>query len=201
MTDAPLLNAPPPWESFRSHVLLWHGCLRPAATAIRRDGVDPSRCRPDTDFGRGFYTTTARRQAQHWAWKQSEALDGALRRGRTPVTLRFRVPLAELSALNGLHFVLGDLGNDRLWSFIHHCRQSRPGAVRDHLHPDPAHDGWYDVISGPVAAFWDQCVAMIGADQISFHTPAAAEVLNRLIRSGDRAAFAILPVRRPPTPE
>lgn len=201
MTDTPLLNAPPAWESFRSDVLLWHGCLRPAATAIRREGVDPLRCRPDTDFGRGFYTTTVARQARHWAWQQFKLLKPEDRHGHSAVVLRFRVPLTELSALNSLHFVLGDTRNERLWSFMHHCRRSTPTAVRDHLHPDPAQAGWYDVVSGPVAAFWQQCVAMIGADQISFHTPAAAGVLNRLIRSGDRAAFAILPVRQPPTRE
>jgi hypothetical protein len=56
---------------------------------------------------------------------------------------------------------------------VQHCRQSVPassgvaGSVRDHC---VAKSGWFDIVTGPVAAFWEQRVLMKDADQISFHT-------------------------------
>ncbi|HQU46008.1 MAG TPA: hypothetical protein PK867_24560, partial [Pirellulales bacterium] len=80
------------------------------------------------------------------------------------------------------------------------CRQSTPAdpirgiaqQIRNHKcnsHVGPTRDGWYDVVSGPVAAFWDQRVAMLGADQIGFHTMDAVTVLNSLVFAGDSTAF------------
>jgi hypothetical protein len=38
--------------------------------------------------------------------------------------------------------------------------------------------GWYDVVIGPVAASWRTRLTIYDADQISFHTPGAAALLN-----------------------
>ena len=40
---------------------------------------------------------------------------------------------------------------------------------------------WYDMVCGPVAAFWQQRSAMLDADQYSFHTVAAEKVLNSVL--------------------
>lgn len=193
----PALHPPPPWTpaSFSRYAGLWHGCLRSDLPSIRA-GIDPGRGNPATDFGRGFYTSTVRRQARQWAWKRYLDTRSARRPSDAPVILRFRVPLDRLARLDGLQFVLGDYDQDRFWSLVHHCRAGRPGGVRTHRHPvrQPP-DDWYDVVSGPVAAFWEQRVAMQGADQFSFHTARAARILNRLIRSRDPDDFRAYLVR------
>jgi hypothetical protein len=38
------------------------------------------------------------------------------------------------------------------------------GRIHDHKRPPK---GWYQLVSGPVAAFWKQRVAMVEADQFS----------------------------------
>ena len=110
------------------------------------------------------------------------------------MTLRFRLSRISLSRLESLAFVLGDFDNEDYWSLVHHCRSSTIRNLKHHLHPDPGRQGWYDTIIGPVAAFWQQRVAMPDADQISFHTTAAADLLNGLIRSGARADFRLVAI-------
>jgi len=137
---APILNPAPDWKPDRSdYIVLWHGC-----TAIDRAniemGIDLSKCAVNTDFGRGFYTTTVERQARQWAWdrfydwrrKQPTAT------GNQPIVLRFRVrryaqtPRGStvddgLASLMSLAFVWGDFANEDYWSLVQHCRQSVPG--------------------------------------------------------------------------
>jgi hypothetical protein len=152
---------------------------------------------PATDFGRGFYTSTVRRQARNWAWKRFRLLLPSQRRADRPVVIRLRVPLDRLARLDSLQFVLGEYDHDRFWSLVHHCRASTPRAVRSHARPGRRPpDDWYDVVSGPVAAFWEQRVAMLGSDQFSFHTARAARVLNRVVRSKDPEDFRVFVVRR-----
>jgi hypothetical protein len=192
----PILHPPPAWTTsdYSRHVVLWHGCLRSQLRSIRH-GIDPTKGDPATDFGRGFYTSTVVRQARHWAWKRWTDLSLTQRQRDSAHVIRFRVPLSQLAGLEGLHFVLGGHDQDRYWSFVHHCRQSTPSAVRTHARGRNPADDWYDVVSGPVAAFWSQCAVMDGSDQFSFHTPAAARVLNDLVRSGDPQAFRVFRVR------
>ncbi|HKB05204.1 MAG TPA: DUF3990 domain-containing protein [Gemmataceae bacterium] len=192
------LHPPPPWvgTALSRYVELWHGCLRSDLKSIRA-GIDPTRGDPSTDFGRGFYTSTVRRQARHWAWKRYRDSLAAKRTADRPVVVRFRVPLDGLARLDPLHFVLGDYDEERFWSFVHHCRASTRTAVRTHGHPGrKPPDDWYDVVSGPVAAFWEQRVAMLGSDQFSFHTARAARLLNRVVRSKDPDDFRAFLVRR-----
>ncbi len=60
----------------------------------------------------------------------------------------------------------------------------------DHLGPVSESGGeWYDIVCGPVAAFWDQRSAMNDADQISFHTITAAKLLTDLIKSGNSTEY------------
>jgi Protein of unknown function (DUF3990) len=193
----PVLYPPPPWAGapFSQYVELWHGCLKGDVKSIRK-GIDPLRGDPRSDFGRGFYTSTVKQQARHWAWRRWELSQQQQLRRVSPVVVRFRVPLHRLASLNSLHFVQGGYDSDRFWSFVHHCRQSTRSYVQSHAHPTriPPND-WYDVVWGPVAAFWTQRVAMAGADQISFHTAAGATVLNEAIANSDSDAFRVFRVR------
>ena len=65
----PIWNGALPWIAPRNRRLdLWHVCTTADKDAIEKRGIDPLKGRPNTDFGRGFYTTTVERQARHWAW-------------------------------------------------------------------------------------------------------------------------------------
>ncbi len=192
----PILYPPPAWTTLSDSVILWHGCTGNDYAQINNHGrIDPTTGRPDSDFGRGFYATTRERQARQWAWKRYYDLpldqQGG---GNQPITLRFRVPRDKLSQLESLCFVLGDFASEDYWALVHHCRQSTPAAIRHHHHPDPTRKGWYDIVIGPVAAFWRQRVAMADADQISFHTDRAVDLLNDLMKTGKASDFQVIPV-------
>ena len=181
----PLLDPAPPWAPDRSdHIVLWHGCTAASARNIDRNGIDLKLGKCDVDFGQGFYTTTVKGQARQWAWIRYYDLSPAQQLGDQPAVVRFKVERGALGRLASLSFVLGDYGNLDFWSLVQHCRQSLPhGPPNDHRRP--VHD-WYDVVFGPVAAFWKQRVAMQGADQVSFHTQAGVELLDDLRGRSDR---------------
>jgi hypothetical protein len=190
----PLLQAAPPWQPDRSdYLILWHGCTSLAKNNIEAHGIDLSHCAVDTDFGRGFYTTTLERQARLWAWDQFYRWRANHPRatGDQPVVLRFRVRRYSVSPrtsalddgldkLLSLSFVRGDHDSDDYWSLVQYCRQSTPSVVNDHRRP---RGGWYQMVCGPVAAFWRQRVAMAGADQFSFHE-GGTYLLQALIDAG-----------------
>jgi hypothetical protein len=184
-----------PWlPNWHLKCRLFHGCLRHQAVSILRRGVDPAYGQPDTDFGRGFYTTTLRRQAADWAYVRHAALlpaDRALSENE-PVVVWFDVSRQSLARLDILCFARGDFHADEYWSFVQHCRSSTrstptAAAVVHHHHRDTSpSDSWYDLVCGPVAAFWEQKRAMFDSDQYSFHTARGADVLNQIIRGGVR---------------
>lgn len=187
-----LLDPPQPWTGQRSrYVILWHGCTSSDKEKIEAAGIDPTVGRPNPDFGRGFYTTTIEHQARQWAWKRFRDRH-IRRRGKfQPVVLRFKVDRHKLSRLKWLGFIDGRYTNEDFWSFVQHCRTSSAEDIHDHG-GSVAEDGsrWYDVVSGPVAAFWEQRSTLHDADQISFHTRKAAQVLTDLVRSGDREKYS-----------
>lgn len=190
----------PEWASARSEfVVLWHGTTSVAREAIERR-IDLTKCAVDTDFGRGFYLTTLERQAKLWAWEQFTKWKEKHTEDARPLVMRFRVrrftagkdprrPAERgLDRLSSLQFVRGGYENEEFWSLVQHCRSSIPpdaktgrkAVIRDHKR-GPRGRGWYDVVVGPVAAFWDQRVAMQDSDQFSFHTLAAVATLQDLI--------------------
>jgi hypothetical protein len=79
----------------------------------------------------------------------------------------------QLARLDHLAFVRGEPEAEDYWSFVIHCRSGAPDHGRA-AHPSR----FYDVVIGPVSAFWQQRLAIAGSDQISFHTDAAERVLN-----------------------
>ncbi len=187
---------PPAWNQQNTHAVLWHGTIRTAADDIQANGIDLTRGRHGLDFGRGFYTTTARRQAGEWAWTKYRNLPRASRAATTPALVKFRVPLDALAALNSLMFVRGDARHDAFWAFVYHCRNSTAAAPRSHLHPGRvAPDDWYDVVCGPLAATWppDGRTTIPDSDQFGFHTAASAAMLNNTIGAGP-PAFEIIPL-------
>lgn len=168
MSPAPF-NQPPVWANGR--LTLYHGTLWTHAQAIQASGtINPALGRPGTDFGPGFYTTTSKRQARSWAWQLASQTGPGVAGG--VVTLE--ADRDRLAQLESLGFIRDDYHADDFWSLIFHCRLGATHHARSGAQPV------FDVVYGPVAAFWTQRMAITGADQISFHTPAAAAVLNVL---------------------
>lgn len=171
-----LITDPAPgWSSLRSTggtyadtLVLYHGTTVSDANLILATGVNIQAGNPQADFGLGFYTTTLRRQAESWAKNRAHV------QGGRPAVLEYRLPRVGVAQLFSLSFVRGDYDADEFWSFVHHCRQA---SVPTHY---PGKSGWfYDMVSGPVTAFWKQRDAKPDSDQFSFHTQGAAKLLNR----------------------
>jgi Protein of unknown function (DUF3990) len=192
----PILNPAPRWQASRSDfIVLWHGCTAIDKANVEKNGISLAACAIDTDFGRGFYTTTVERQAKQWAWRRFLDWQKQNRRatGNEPVVMRFQMRRYSLTKkrlaihergiddLLTLAFVHGDYGNDDYWSLVQHCRASTTAKINDHRR---APNRWYDVVIGPVAAFWTQRVAMPDADQVSFHTKSGIQILDGLIQHG-----------------
>ena len=147
--------------------MVYHGTVDTFATAIVAGPIRVALGKPNTDFGPGFYTTTLKRQAHMWGAQIS-----ATRPGTSPAVVEITIQRDELAKLESLAFVRGDFDADDYWGLIHHCRK---GAL-DHGRAAPRF--YYDVVYGPVAAFWNQKMTILNADQLSFHTPAAESLLN-----------------------
>jgi hypothetical protein len=158
----------PPARWTNAPVRLYHGTVLPLAEKMVADGVRVNVGRTTTDFGPGFYTTTLERQAQTWAYQLAQK-----RPGEAAAVVAVDVDRDELATLETLAFVRGDFYAEDYWSLVVYCRSG----AGDHRRAGSP-EGLYDVVAGPVASFWQQRVAMDGADQVSFHTPAAEIVLN-----------------------
>lgn len=160
-----MLNPAAPWTN--QPIVLYHGTLDTRARVILESGVNVASGMPGKDFGRGFYTTTVRQQADDWAWRLSHRSGG-----NKPAVLEISIDRGALAELDILAFVRGERDAEDFWSLVAYCRS---GA---HDHNRPVATACYDVVIGPVTAFWEQRVSMLGADQISFHTHRAEELLN-----------------------
>lgn len=174
--DDELLDPAPPWRSKSDFVWLWHGCGGKAADSILGVGVSLDFSRPCLDFGRGFYTTTSRKQADFWAWECERRKNKKI--DRDPVVVGFKIKRERLANLCSLAFVDGSSDNEDYWSFVQHCRLSDRAPHRYH-----AEDALppYDVVFGPVAGQWRQRIHMPQCDQVAFHTDAAVYVLNEAV--------------------
>jgi Protein of unknown function (DUF3990) len=171
MIPAGLPNPAFVWKN--QDVRLYHGTVHLHAPNILKK-INVTLGKPQTDFGRGFYTTTVLRQAQSWAWQLAQRQPPPR---PSPIVIAFDVSRNALAALDSLWFVRGSYDADDFWSLVQYCRSG--GAQ----HARSIRQGWYDLVIGPVAASWRQKLAIYDADQISFHTTRAAAVLNRSRKS------------------
>jgi hypothetical protein len=171
MASSPVLYPPPAWTN--QEIVLYHGTVDTADAVILKGPILTRLGRTHTDFGPGFYTTTLLRQAHTWAAQIAATKPGLAQ----PAVVELRISRNDLARLESLAFVRGDFHADDFWSLIHHCRR---GATD---HGRPASQGpYYDLVYGPVAAFWNQRMSIADADQLSFHTAAAEAVLNKSVR-------------------
>jgi hypothetical protein len=146
-------------------IVLYHGTLDiPVASIVR--GVDLNKCKYLRDFGRGFYTTTKRTQAERWANDLAAQTAGA-----APAVVAFTVERNNLAPLETLFFVRGTAAAIDFWSFVQFCRSS----ATDH---GRAHTPWYDLVVGPVTASLRRQTIIPDGDQVSFHTPNATALLD-----------------------
>ncbi|HKO10180.1 MAG TPA: DUF3990 domain-containing protein [Alphaproteobacteria bacterium] len=152
-----------PWNN--GPVRLYHGCDALAARAMQTHGIDLTRCRPRTDFGRGFYTTTSEYQAKQWANQRARRNPQNAAKS-VAIVIRFDVDRDGLAALQDLVFVMD--GPD-FYALASYCRT---GSMPLHGRARP-----YDVVYGPVS-LWQQRLVIKDCDQISFHTPEALDVLS-----------------------
>ena len=140
----------------------------PAAGApLPTFAVNLAMCRPFSDFGQGFYTTTRLHQARQWANKR--VLNFSPRTGLFAIVIRFDLDRDWLAGLDTLAFVrpirdFWSLVTDSYAGFTAHQR----------LPPSPTP---YDVVYGPVT-LWTQTLVINDCDQVSFHSQRAVAGLN-----------------------
>lgn len=154
---------------------LYHG----STMTVRKPVI--SRARSKTDFGKGFYTTTSREQAEKWAQikKKREGDDANIR--AIVSVFEFDEKLLNSARYNTMHF---DVATVEWLDFV---VGNRKGVM--------THD--YDIIMGPVAddklyatvslyengvldaaAAIEQLKAHRLFDQLSFHSPKACSLLS-----------------------
>lgn len=148
-------------------VVLYHGTTSESANNIKRNRINLTAGRTTLDFGRGFYVTRDRQQAEDWA----------RRRGQGAV-LTFQIPKAEYDELNGR--VLGDSQQDiRDWEeLVYKSRSNRWGDLGGRYDQ-------YDYIEGTmlysVREFMRNERYTYGGHQIAFRTQNGIDLLNRYL--------------------
>lgn len=145
-----------------------YGPLTSGAPLPRPFPISLRLCRPFTDFGQGFYTTTSLHQAKEWANARARRATRSPRGSAAiAVVLAFTVDRDWLASLESLMFVrpIQDY-----WDFVTACRTGLAPHGRATL------SGLYDVVYGPVT-IWPQRLLILDCDQISFHTPGAIGAL------------------------
>ncbi len=157
-------------------MILFHG----SNTAI--DKIDLGKCRPYKDFGKGFYLTDIRDQAERMASRTVRIFKGQ------PTLTLFEFDL-EAAINQGLKIKIFNSPDEEWARFVM--------ANRNINHPQPAHD--FDIVIGPVAD--DTIVRLLRmyvenyltesqlvkeltfskvTSQYFFHTEAAIKMLKRL---------------------
>lgn len=155
------------WELWRNGpIWLFHGTLEAHAFSVYSE-VLLSKCEYDSDFGRGFYTTTSEQQAERFARKVRDRPDSPA--GSKAVLVVFEVSRDELSTLDTLFFVRSNPDAEDFWTLVKSCRLGETNR---------SNGSYYDVVSGPVALSFQQKLALTDHDQISFHTDKAVKILD-----------------------
>jgi hypothetical protein len=119
-------------------------------------------CRPNTDFGQGFYVTTSEHQARQWANTRCLRSPG---RSIKALVVRFELDREWLASLASVAFVRPTTD---FWDLVTDCRHGF--APHQRL---PPNNPPFDAIYGPVT-LWPQRLVIQDCDQISFHTSRSA---------------------------
>lgn len=146
---------------------LYHG------STLRIERPDARHSRANLDFGKGFYTTSFRAQAENWAHRK------ALRTGATPV-----VNVYECAELSDAYHVRR-FPDDRAWlDFICACRRGEEGYLAYDVIVGPvADDRVYDAVDLYYRGIWDEDTTLEAirfyqrSDQYCFVSQAAIEGL------------------------
>ena len=138
-------------------VSLFHGTSKAGAASIRSKGIDLAFSRSRTDFGKGFYVTLDRGQAQRWVDRMHEGGE----------VLEFRIDVDALNMLKTLE--LGSMGSGSIARFLRHNR------LGGRLHG-------YDLVSGPLLGnpgrFLNGAEPRLFGQQTSFHTRRGIRLLD-----------------------
>ena len=129
--------------------------------------VNLSLCRPLTDFGQGFYTTTSLHQAREWANARVRRIL-APTQAHTAVVIQFSLGHDWPAHLDALAFARPIVD---FWDLVTDCRYGFPP------HQRSGSKAAYDVVYGPVT-IWPSRLLIQDCDQISFHTSVAASGLG-----------------------
>ncbi|WP_408210819.1 DUF3990 domain-containing protein [Paraburkholderia sediminicola] len=172
----------PAWKN--GNLTVYHGTDNLQITGITRPLI-PSQlpksvpfkpnlaaCRPFTDFGKGFYTTTSLHQAKQWANARVRRILAPHTGPQFAVVLGFEVDRDQLAALNALVFVRD---TQDYWDFVQDCRLGFPPHQRSGVKQ------YYDVVYGPVA-LWPSQLLIQNCDQISFHMQAPSTPSTYLLK-------------------
>ncbi len=165
-------NTQPIWNN--QDLTLYHGTTFTAANAITAGKIDVEISSSNKDFGRGFYTTCVRRQAESWA---KIVVGRRKERGlpyEVPTLAVIVIPRAVLSDLRTLSFTLAGADQEDFWSFVRHNRRLNP----NHLLPQGDSYSSYDVVYGPLVLDWEYRRVYPSGDQVSFHTVRSQSLLN-----------------------
>lgn len=109
-------------------MILYHG------SNVAIENIDLAKCRPYKDFGKGFYLTDIRRQAERMAARTSKMFHGE------PTLTSFEFDL-NVAVKQGLRIKIFSSPNEEWARFVM--------ANRDLNTVQPCHD--YDIVIGPVA--------------------------------------------------
>ena len=140
-----------------------------------------SRCRSKTDFGKGFYTTTSREQAEKWAHIKKHR-EGNNEEPRAIVSVyEFDETLLSSERYNTMHFDGATAG----WlDFVVGNRRGETAHAYDIVMGPVANDKLYATISLYESGVLDAPAAIEQLkthqlfDQLSFHSPDACSLLT-----------------------
>jgi hypothetical protein len=155
-------------------LIVHHGTTGRFADSIVASGIDLMRCRPLSDFGRGFYTTPNFDQAKEHAntlYRKLAALSlssaGLRPAPICAAVITYRVDRGDLSQLEHLTFVNPTAD----WSaFVAHCRSAGGPHV-------PSTGGFYEVVYGPLQGPKGTAYPR-NYEQVSFHSQMGIIVLQ-----------------------
>ncbi len=166
-------------------MLLYHG----SNTDIIK--IDLAKCRPYKDFGRGFYLTVIKEQAEKMANRVARIYGG------TPVVNVFEID-DSFMLISGLN--VKDFGTQTSEEWAKFVRNNRDKSYTDYSDPECNIDNKYDIVIGPIAnddmallfrqyengmiSFENMLNGMIykeTTNQYSFHTQKAIGLLRKVV--------------------